>query len=107
MDGSASKREAVERGLLPAIVISGQPATSWHINERMARYHVPGVSVAVISDGKIDWVNGYVVTRAGGTLPAPVSTHFQVESLGKLVTATAAFVRDQLGESNFDHEVYY
>src|SRR3546814_6616588 len=45
IDGNASKREAVERGLLPAIVISVQPAHSCHINERMARYHVPGVKI--------------------------------------------------------------
>src|SRR3546814_2008897 len=71
----------------------------------MARYHVPGVSVAVISDGKIDWVNGYGVTRAGGTLPVSESTLFQAASIVKLVTATGALRLVQLGVLNFDRDV--
>src|SRR3546814_16407798 len=105
MDGSASKREAVERGLLPAIVISGQPAPSWHINERMARYHVPGVSVAVIRDGKIDWFNGYGVPRAGGTLPVSESTLFQAAFIATLVTKTGDLQRVPIGVRIFDQHV--
>src|SRR3546814_1497497 len=71
----------------------------------MALYHVPGVSLAVISDGKSDWVNGDGVTRAGGKLPVSESTLFQAASIVKLVTATGALRLVQLGVLNFDRDV--
>jgi hypothetical protein len=40
----------VEQGLMPGVIIKGNP--SWTIQERMAHYNVPGVSVAVIHDYK-------------------------------------------------------
>src|SRR3546814_17240980 len=71
----------------------------------MALYHVPGVSLAVISDGKSDWVNGDGVTRAGGKLPVSESTLFQAASIVKLVSATGALRLVQLGVLNFDRDV--
>lgn len=105
LGGSDSEQEAVEHGLLPAIIVSGKPAPSWRIDERMARYHVPGVSVAVIDDGKIDWVKGYGVTRTGGTLPVSESTLFQAASIVKLVTATGALRLVQHGVLDLDRDV--
>src|SRR5262247_2799529 len=43
----------VEQGLLPQVLLKGDPG--WSIAERMKFYKVPGLSVAVIKDFKIDW----------------------------------------------------
>jgi CubicO group peptidase (beta-lactamase class C family) len=50
----------IENGLLTAIVIKGEPAPM-KMAERMAYYGVPGVSIAVIKNGKLEWAKGYGV----------------------------------------------
>jgi len=52
LDPSAISR--VENGLLPAIVTKGQDA-SMKLADRMAFHKVPGVSIAVINGGKLEW----------------------------------------------------
>lgn len=46
---------------MPAIVFDDAPQQHWSINERMARYRVPGVGIAVVDDGKLAWSAGYGV----------------------------------------------
>jgi len=36
------------------------------LTERMEYYKVPGVSIAIINDFKIEWAKGYGVLEAGG-----------------------------------------
>jgi hypothetical protein len=67
------KIAAVERGLTPAVVLSGTPAPRRTIEVEMRRLNVPGVSVAVLRNGVIDWSKGYGVTRAGGAPVTPVT----------------------------------
>ena len=64
-----TKIERVLSGLRPPIAIKGQPPVRWTLAERMADGHVPGLSVAVIDDGKIAWARGFGVREAG--------THFE------------------------------
>ncbi len=103
--GSASAQQAVERGLLPAVVVADQPVPSWRIEERMRRYRVPGVSIAVINDGAIAWARGYGVTRMGTTLAVSETTLFQAASIAKLVTATGALRLVQRGTLELDRDV--
>jgi len=84
-----SKIAAVERGLTPAVVLAGVPAPPRTIKAEMRRLNVPGVSVAVLHGGMIEWSKGYGVTRAGGA-PITPSTIFQAGSISKPVTALAA-----------------
>ena len=55
----------VEQGLLPGIVIAGRPLPAKPLAERMAALKTPGVSVAVINGGVIEWAKGYGVIRNG------------------------------------------
>jgi len=48
----------IENGLLPAVVIKGQPAPTMTVADRMKHYHVPGVSVAFFEQGQIAWTPG-------------------------------------------------
>src|SRR5205809_7573228 len=54
-----SRIERVEKGLLPSVLIKGDPG--WTIQERMKQYKVPGVSIAVINDFKFEWAKDYGV----------------------------------------------
>jgi CubicO group peptidase (beta-lactamase class C family) len=60
------------------------------LTERMRRWHVPGVSVAVIEGGRLAWARGYGVTQAGTNDTVTAHTRFQAASISKPVTAWAA-----------------
>ncbi len=70
----------------------------------MATLHVPGVSIAVTHNGKIEWARGFGVTKIGGS-PVTVNTLFQAGSISKPVTATAVLHLVQLGQLNLDTDV--
>src|ERR1041385_4405736 len=53
--------------------------------ERMAFYNVPGVSIAVIHDYKIEWANGYGWADTTEKRPVTSETMFQAASLSKSI----------------------
>jgi len=56
----------IQEGLLPPVVIQGESGQTRKLADRMSDLHVPGVSIAVIHKGRIDWARGFGVARAGG-----------------------------------------
>ncbi|HMV51582.1 MAG TPA: serine hydrolase [Blastocatellia bacterium] len=94
----------VEKGLLPAVVIKGQSG-AMTIADRLAHYKVPGVSVAVINDGKLEWSKGYGVTEAGGTTPVKPETMFQAASISKPVAAMGMLALVEQGKLSLDEDV--
>ena len=80
---------SVEQGLRPAVSISGQPQPKWTIAERLKFHKVPGVSIAVIADGKLAWARGYGVVAANGRA-VDAQTLFQAASISKPVAAMVA-----------------
>jgi hypothetical protein len=53
--------DRVVAGLSTPIAIKGEPAPRWTITERMSTHRVPGVSVAIVDDGRIMWAEGFGV----------------------------------------------
>jgi CubicO group peptidase (beta-lactamase class C family) len=74
-------------GLLPAVDYPGRDVQDWGIDNRMARYKTPGVSMAVIHEGSVDWVAGFGSVEAHSSAPVMPSTSFQAASISKLVAA--------------------
>lgn len=99
-----SKIALVEQGLTSVVVLSGTPAPRRTIESEMRRLNVPGVSVAVLHGGTIDWSKGYGVTRADGPLITPY-TLFQAGSISKPITALAALRLVQQHRLTLDGEV--
>ncbi len=88
----------VENGLLPQIAIAGQPIPATNLAARMAALKVPGVSVAVINDGAIEWARAYGVTQAGSERKVTTETLFQAASISKPVAAMAALQMVERGK---------
>ena len=99
-----SKIAVVEQGLASVVVLSGTPAPRRTIEAEMRRLNVPGVSVAVLHGGTIDWSKGYGVTRAGGA-PVTPYTLFQAGSISKPITALAALRLVQQHRLTLDGDV--
>lgn len=60
------------------------------ITDRMEHYNVPGVSIAVVNNHKIEWAKGYGTLEIGSNKSVTPDTLFQAASIGKSLTATAA-----------------
>ncbi|MCF8267450.1 MAG: serine hydrolase [Ignavibacteriales bacterium] len=77
----------VENGLLPNVLVEGEP--SLNLWDRMTYYKVPGVSITVIKDFKIDWTRTYGVMDYDLQNPVSDETLFGVGSLSKAVASLA------------------
>ena len=53
----ADRIAAVENSLLPYVPVEG--LTGWSLPERMRYHRVPGISIAVIHNYRVDWVKSY------------------------------------------------
>jgi len=97
--------ERVENGLLLPIVVKGQSSEPMKLVDRMRFFSTPGVSVAVINNGRIEWARGYGVREAGNREPVTTETLFQAGSISKPVTAIAALRLAQQGRLSLDEDV--
>jgi CubicO group peptidase (beta-lactamase class C family) len=95
--------EAVTSGLKPAVVVKGH-ATNRALADEMKTLRVPGVSIAVIRGGKVEWARGFGVTRQGGAA-VTAETMFQAGSVSKPVAAAAALRLVQDGKLALDADV--
>ena len=87
--GADDSVDRVLRSLQPAVHVEGRPPLRWTIVERMQQHHTPGLSVAVVDQGRITWARGFGVQKAGGEEPVTPATMFQAASISKAIAATA------------------
>jgi CubicO group peptidase (beta-lactamase class C family) len=102
--GVDERRQRVERGLVAALQIAGRPVATHTLAERMQRYGVPGVAIAVVDDGEVSWASGYGSVTTGG--PAvQATTLFQAASISKAVAAVAVLALVEDGTLQLDADV--
>lgn len=82
-----ARSATLERTLLPTVLVDG--VKPWTLEDRMRHHHVPGVSIALISGGKVAWARGYGVLDLGSKEPVTPRSLFQAASITKPVTAMA------------------
>ena len=75
------------------------------VQELLTRFHVPGVSVAVIKDFKIAWAKAYGIAdvETGGAVTD--RTMFQAASISKTIAAMASMKAVQDGRFTLDQDV--
>jgi CubicO group peptidase (beta-lactamase class C family) len=69
---------------------------------RMNRAEVPGLTIALVNQGKVEWVRGYGLLRAMGDAEVTAQTRFQAGSIGMPLTALAALRLVQQGKLDLD-----
>lgn len=57
--------------------------------ERMDFYHTPGVSIAVVNNGKIEWARGFGKSDLKNNKPTDTETLFQAGSVSKPIFTLA------------------
>lgn len=89
---------------LPAILTTDLPAqdpvarVDSFITDQMQRQHIPGVSLAVVRDGRIVLAKGYGMANLEHRVPVKPETIFQSGSVGKQFTATAVMMLVEAGK---------
>jgi CubicO group peptidase (beta-lactamase class C family) len=74
------------------------------VPDRMAHYRVPGLSLAFIHNGTVEWTQAFGVARVGGE-PVTPETLFQASSIGMPMTAVAVLRLVEQGKLNLDVDV--
>ena len=104
-DSVDTRIKKVETGLTERIHIKGQSFPVWTIQERMAYYHVPALSLAVINNSSLEWAKAYGVKEAGRQDPPDCQTLFQAGSISKVVTALTTLRLVQSKRLDLDDDV--
>ena len=71
----------------------------------MARFDVPGVSIAVIRDFQIHWAKGYGTADVASGTPVETTTLFQAASISKPVAAMAVLKAVHDGRFSLDDDI--
>ena len=89
------------------VVVQGEAPQKATLADRMAALHVPGISVAVIHNGRIDWARSYGVAGPDGS-PVTPDTLFQAASISKPLTAlvTMRLAQDKKLDLDIDVDNY-
>ena len=93
----------VEANLLPAVIKPGDKPIP--LVERMRQFDVPGLSIAVIHNGKLDWARGWGLRDTVACLPVTPGTAFQAASISKAVTAVLALRLVEQGRIALDQDI--
>jgi len=86
-------------------VIAGVPISEDALTKILEQYHVPGLSIAVIHNGQIDWAKGYGVREYGKIERVDSTTIFQAASISKPVSAVVALRMVEMDKVVLDEDV--
>src|SRR5438132_7463837 len=101
----AERINRIERGLFAATRISEQREQKASLLDQMEHYGVPGVSIAVIHQDRIEWTRGYGVQDAETREPVTPDTLFQAASISKPVSAAAVLRLVEAERLDLDEDV--
>jgi CubicO group peptidase (beta-lactamase class C family) len=93
--------QRIQRDLAPPVLVQGETPAMRPLAARMAELKVPGVSIAVIHQGRIEWARGFGVARTEGP-PVTGHTLFQAASISKPVFALAVLRLVEAGKLDLD-----
>lgn len=95
---------AVRNRLAPPNQLDGEDAR-WTVEDRLAHYDCPGVSVAVIEDGAFAWSAGFGQREKGTSDAVEADTLFSGASISKPITAFMALRLVDQGLLSLDDDV--
>ena len=75
------------------------------VKEAMSTYKIPGVSLAVLRNGKIILLKSYGLANVEHQIPVKPETIFQSGSLGKQFTAAAIMILAQENKLSLDDKI--
>jgi CubicO group peptidase (beta-lactamase class C family) len=96
--GTSAPLSAQQSGILP-------PGLDEYVNQVMKAFEVPGLSLAIVKDGKVLLARGYGVRKLGDPGLVDANTRFGIASNTKAFTATALALLVEDGKLEWDAPV--
>lgn len=75
------------------------------INEKMGANHIPGLSLAVVRDGKVIFAKGYGMSNLELSVPANEKSVFPIYSITKTFTAVAVMMLVEEGKISLEDSI--
>ncbi|MES2206075.1 MAG: serine hydrolase [Pseudomonadota bacterium] len=100
-----SRIERITTCLRPAA--SDPLAAPQTLYDRMAYYHTPGASIAVINNFEIEWAQGFGISDTQLESKVTPDTLFQAASISKPIFALAVMKLVQEGKLNLDEDIHH
>ena len=72
------------------------------ITALMSSKHIPGLSIAIVSDNQLRWQSGYGMADLENSVPAKAATVYRIASVAKPLTAVAAMQLVEKGNLDLD-----
>ncbi len=97
--------KAIENSLVPSILVKGDSIINFNLFDRMEHYKVPGVSIAIVENGKIKWSKGYGIANTKNGSKVDPNTIFQAGSISKPLAALSALKLVENGNIDINEDV--
>ncbi len=85
--------------------IEGETITKYNIEERLRELGIPGVSIAFLNEGEIEWTRGYGMADSSENRTVTTETMFLAGSISKPVAALRAHQLHEEGNIHLDSNV--
>jgi CubicO group peptidase (beta-lactamase class C family) len=95
----------ITNNLRPTTGLEGKFNPPQTLSHRMAYYHTPGVSIAVINDFEIEWAQGFGLRDKRSRSKVTTETLFQAGSISKPIFALGVMRLAQDGQLNLDDDI--
>lgn len=95
----------IENGLQPNFQIEGRDIPRFQIEERMRELGIPGLSIAFINNGEIEWAKAYGMADSSENRKVTTETMFLAGSISKPVAATRAHQLAEQGTIDMDENI--
>lgn len=95
----------IENGLMPALQIKGEPIPTFNINERLKQLSIPGVSIAFVHNGKVEWARAYGMADISQNKAMTPETMLLAGSISKPIAALRAHQMVEKGVLSLDGNV--
>lgn len=95
----------VENGLQPFLQIDDDTLIRYNIEDRLVELGIPGVSIAVMKDGELQWARGYGMADIASNRAVDAQTMFLAGSISKPVASTRAHQLAEAGTISLDTNV--
>ena len=104
-DVTPQQVDSALKALRPPVQVEGRAYPAETLTDLMRRQNVPGVSIAIIRDGRLAWSGAFGMADPATRLATTPDTLFQAASISKPVAATAALKLVELGKLDLDQPV--
>ncbi len=101
----SSEIATIEKSLTKSVLVKGEPAQNFSIEQWMDSLSVPNISIAVVKDGEIYWTKGYGLANPETGKKVDANTLFQAASISKPVAALGVHKLVELGKVDLDVNV--